>query len=291
MRLLKYSWIASVVVVSSCDHISMLTLAVSSWHHICRDAAVAQGLIDYVYNQSQAFFDWIQPSCWQTAASFQRSHVPELVRSEKSQCCWKDEPGSCGVVVEKTMFARCYYGQCPPSSQWQNVNAMECFDSAAPSIEACHGAVQESVWLPSTTISSISHSPFLLLYLLPCSLLFTYFSGLQRDFFPHTYTSKHEDIQVVAHKLRPHLCDSELLLFLFVSFLNIICHLRQSYLCIHKVIHFHNHLFAHWHTKAFNLPHSSLSAHYKAYGTSTDSTLRQHHSYAAFSSVTQCPCF
>lgn len=89
------------------------------------------------------------------AVSFQGTHISELVSVnwEKPVLPGEsrgDHSPSVRVVVEKTMFAVCYYGQCPPPSRWQNVNAMEHFESAALSTEACQEALQESVWLPST---------------------------------------------------------------------------------------------------------------------------------------------
>lgn len=137
---------------------------------------------------------------WQAALSSQGTHISERVGENwEKQPCQRDEPGSLGAVVEKTMFAVRYYGQCPPPSRWQNVNAMEHFQLAALSTEACQEALQESVWLPSTTMpppstASGTSPPFPFIYLpAVCHLLISpvgsnVISSLL--FHTHTHTYK-----------------------------------------------------------------------------------------------------
>lgn len=132
----------------------------------------------------------------------------KLVRTEKSQSCWKDEQDSCRAVVEKTMFAVCCYGQCPPPSRWQNVNATEHFVGGSfhwgvP--RSTSGVRLTALHNNTPSLRRISHSLFVSLYLLPCSLLFTYFSsGLQCDFFPsHAHTQADTKTCKWLHKASP----------------------------------------------------------------------------------------
>lgn len=91
------------------------------------------------------------------------------------------------------------------------------------------------------------HQPFVSLYLLPCILLFTYFSS-----WLHVISSLFTDIQKQSkHKLWPHLLDSVMLLFLVVFVYYYPMLFYAALLLLQSLI---IHLFTHSHTKLVNLP-------------------------------------
>lgn len=128
--------------------------AIGSPHMLCR--AVRLKSIN-VCDRNEGF-------CCKGAVSFRGTHISELklVRVKKSMCR-RDEPGSLRLLGEKTMFAVCYYGQCPPPSRWQNVNAMEHFQSVALSTEACQrstsGVRLTALHYNAPSLDSMSPSP------------------------------------------------------------------------------------------------------------------------------------
>ena len=100
--------------------------------------------------------------------------------------------------------------------------------------------------------------PFVFLYLLACSLSFTYFSSGLQWFHPLAHTNT-KPLSTLKHKLWPHLLDLAVLLFLFVPSFIFVCFLMHSPLWMHKVIHPHNHSFIHSFTRTWlvNLPPSA----------------------------------
>lgn len=177
---------------------------------------------------------------WQAALSSQGTHISERVGENwEKQPCQRDEPGSLGAVVEKTMFAVRYYGQCPPPSRWQNVNAMEHFQLAALSTEACQEALQESVWLPSTTMpppstASGTSPPFPFIYLpAVCHLLISPVgSNVISSLLFHTHTHTHTSGSTMLLHPRTRALSSSVglsdaLVLVCPSFITV-CYLMQS---------------------------------------------------------------
>ena len=233
----------------------MPTLAVSSWHHICRAAAVAQSLMDDVYKQSQAL-SWLNPAFLLTDCSI----ISEVTRT------WVGAKWEKPVLLEG--WTRLLWGS---GRENDGCTLLSWTMSSVPSMTKCQcdrvlwfgGSFH---WGRSRSASGVRlsalhnnqpHKPLILPVTLstPVHSVIYLFLWAPEWFLPaHIRKQTWGHASGCTQAIRPHLYHSELLSALFVSFLNIICHLRQSCLCIHKVIHFHNHLSAHWHTNAFNLP-------------------------------------